>query len=787
MGIGFFDGSRFHLVVSMRFAATASQLSSWELAFQHASRILHDATDGRHQIGNIYVCNNSTGSSSADFYLRNIPGTPTAGGTPGLGVTNLHITLFDEEKFRPFTVAHELGHYLYGLYDEYRTPAGGTGAVCTGAGTADACIMEVDDFTDGDQIDQLTGAIIAGAVSEFCSAGNHTMNNLQEAINHSSCWETIAIKFPHPDPTPDPPASPAPAAGLGMMGWFLLKLEQQFVLLVDRSASMAGDKLGAAQQGGDYWADSALLGDFIGVVSYNQLADTELSLTEITGIADRQSIKDALGGITSAGSTSIGNGLRRGLGLFLGADPTEISASQVMVLLSDGKHNTGEHPDLVIPDLIARGVRVFTLGIGPDIDAAMLQDISARTGGLYRRIPPALDPDQQAWRIRNALFEFAEKAHENTEIIIYLPGSTNPAVEEAKVYVEEGSELATFLLSWQHLSNRMLLELYSPSGVRYAFEDYPQDKARLIFTRGNPYMGFQIQDPEPGDWQVSAIPAGVEGKENYVVLVSSRNPQIGGSLYSPWKMYNPGQEIPLHFQCDYYGPITGLKIDGRIHLPNGETSPLAFQDDGDRESGDVLAQDGTYSTIFRNSGRPGTYRIEVTVENEGNARYPTAIEFPASARLDPAVDERPAIPLFRRTYTTTLLVGREENPQVSLQPDRGYPGDQLSITLRGIHTRFEPGALRLDFGDYLVAADPEIINERTARVAVEILGDARPGPIDVRIFQENQPAGPLYLEGGFQVLSRSDQDQKPARWLWWLLFLILGIIVGALGILLLQP
>ena len=89
MGIGQLQSNRFNLVLSVRHNADATRLNQWRAAFQRASELLFDATDGQHQFGTIYVCNNSTGGRNADAWLLDVDGRSSSP-CPGLGVVNVH-------------------------------------------------------------------------------------------------------------------------------------------------------------------------------------------------------------------------------------------------------------------------------------------------------------------------------------------------------------------------------------------------------------------------------------------------------------------------------------------------------------------------------------------------------------------------------------------------------------------------------------------------------------------------------------------------------------------------
>jgi len=150
---------------------------------------------------------------------------------------------------------------------------------------------------------------------------------------------------------------------------------------------MTGDKLTEAKYGADWWADNAVVGDKLGIVSFATSASVAYALHAIAGDPDRANAQTAIGGIAAGGQTSIGGGLRTALNQITGAGAR--AATQVVVLLTDGLHNNGESPSAVLPDLIANGVRVYTIGVGTDIDAALLQNIAHATGGTFYRIDPS--------------------------------------------------------------------------------------------------------------------------------------------------------------------------------------------------------------------------------------------------------------------------------------------------------------------------------------------------------------------------------------------------------------
>lgn len=416
---------------------------------------------------------------------------------------------------------------------------------------------------------------------------------------------------------------------------------------------MTGDKLTEAKYGADWWADNAVVGDKLGIVSFATSASVAYALHAIAGDPDRANAQTAIGGIAAGGQTSIGGGLRTALNQITGAGAR--AATQVVVLLTDGLHNNGESPSAVLPDLIANGVRVYTIGVGTDIDAALLQNIAHATGGTFYRIDPSGSVSAQETQIRYALQEISGIARDNGGIVTTIAErGDDRRTRVHKVLIEPGSERATLAVSWPGPKDFIELELEAPDGTRVTRSSIPAGVHEIYSKR--PYLGFQVEQPEPGFWSVTLLTDRVSSPDPFRLFVFSENRGIDGGLVSPRSRYPVGARIPLFLQTYFRQPITKVDVTGVAHLPGGAQVPLHFVDDGDDALGDAVPLDGLYSTVFRNTKRPGMYRFEVDVESDGSSvAYAEAGE---RLRTGEAFVHDP-IPPFHRRFVLTLAVGRE--------------------------------------------------------------------------------------------------------------------------------
>ena len=745
MGIGRLQSDRFTLFVSLRHDADAARMEQWRASFQRFSDLLFDATDGQHQIGTVFVCNNSTGGRNADAWLLKDDGRSNSP-CPGLGRGSVHQTLFADERFKPFVLLHEFGHYAYGVFDEYCGTTADDGLSCIGGSTSDACIMETA-WNEGDRFGDNGngGPLVPGRVSEFCVPGNHDPNNdtYQSTKNHESCWQTMVAAFPGLSlPSGTPTANPP--AGAGSITWTILEEQQQFVLVLDRSGSMAGPKIGETRFGADWWVDNAVIGDRLGIVSYSDTAKVDFPLREIISDADRDAAHKVIFSLSATGRTAIGAGLRAALGQIVSAGA--LAATQVIVLLTDGFHNAGESPDAVLPDLQANGIRVYTLGVGPDIDSVLLSRIATTTGGEFYRIDPTLSADQQAFEIRTRLQEISGIARENGGVVAKFSEKISEGQRvQRRVHIESGCDMATFGFSWKSSRDRLFLSLFDPNGRRIK----SSTPGVRIFGYGRPYNAFQVTGPQPGEWTMEVYDEGIQTPGGTVIegFVFSQNRAIDGGLSSPKMTYSSGDSIPLRLQTYFSQPLTGLNVTAVARLASGNVSiPLDFRDDGELTSGDQIAGDGMYHATFEALGE-GIYEVEAVVSNDGSATYCNHGE----KLLSSESYSYPPIPVFVRRFRLSLLVGDEAIARIRIHPDRGFPGGQLKVEISGSHSHFIDEATLAGFGQGIRVTEVQVLDDENAVALLVIDQDAVPGFRDVVVAT---PAWHEFLElsNGFQIL-----------------------------------
>ena len=160
--------------------------------------------------------------------------------------------------------------------------------------------------------------------------------------------------------------------------------------VIDRSGSMAGDKIRLAKLAVEESLGRLHDDDRFAIVVYDEVIDVVFPSTRATPDARRSALA-RLGEIDARGSTNLGEGWLRGCEQVA----LELSAEGVnrTLLLTDGLANVGitDRDELArhAAELRARGVSTTTFGVGEDFDEVLLQAMADAGGGHFYYIANA--------------------------------------------------------------------------------------------------------------------------------------------------------------------------------------------------------------------------------------------------------------------------------------------------------------------------------------------------------------------------------------------------------------
>lgn len=196
------------------------------------------------------------------------------------------------------------------------------------------------------------------------------------------------------------------------------------VLVIDRSGSMLGPKLAAAKAAAIAFTEEM---DFrrvqLAMVTFSTSATVVQQLT-----ADPHAVVRAVASLEATGYTDIGAGIRTAAGE-LASTRGRAGAQKVIVLMTDGRPST----DTTLAEAAAAraaGVTLYTIGLGSDLDAALLR-LVAGADDRYFDAPSEAGLSRVFTRIaRRLVTGVLLRAIEVTDVIPanmdYVPNSADP-------------------------------------------------------------------------------------------------------------------------------------------------------------------------------------------------------------------------------------------------------------------------------------------------------------------------------------------------------------------------
>ena len=151
-------------------------------------------------------------------------------------------------------------------------------------------------------------------------------------------------------------------------------------LVLDRSASMDGEKMVRAREAAMFCVDQMLPSDRLSVVTFDDRIDVLFPSEPVT---NKQSMKDLISRVMARGSTALHEAWVRG-GLTVSEGMLDQGINRV-VLITDGLANIGiTNTDEIVTQamgLYQRGVSTSTIGIGPDFNEDLLMPMAQSGGG----------------------------------------------------------------------------------------------------------------------------------------------------------------------------------------------------------------------------------------------------------------------------------------------------------------------------------------------------------------------------------------------------------------------
>ncbi len=151
-------------------------------------------------------------------------------------------------------------------------------------------------------------------------------------------------------------------------------------LVLDTSGSMSGSKMDDARKAAHRLVELLTDRDELALVSFG--TDVVTAARQRLNPESRLAFHAAIDALQPAGSTNLSGGLEAGWKALQGA-----AGARRLMLVSDGQPTVGLLTELELASLVGRvhdeAITVTALGVGADIDGALMLHLAERGGGMY--------------------------------------------------------------------------------------------------------------------------------------------------------------------------------------------------------------------------------------------------------------------------------------------------------------------------------------------------------------------------------------------------------------------
>jgi hypothetical protein len=607
------DRNVFNLTISVRFNATAAQLTQINTMMTNASGVLFDATDGQAELGQVTTVNNATGGGDivisaagpckggGNFCAGS--GHWKSGGTVSVGMPGVPGGGAGE------ALAHELVHLIFDVRDEYQTNGGASGTAQCPSATAvtageERCLMDVGGGNAGVPGTEMCWGQGNDTAPLDLTVGNHDPPQTTEQSatrSNRSCWAQVVWSWPTVFTVPA--GGPTLAAGApNAINFVTPSAASRIVLVLDTSGSMGQEsptRLARLQVAAKDFVNLAVNGTELGLVTFSSSAVDQVAIGAL--VADRSAYINAIDGLTASGATHIGDGLDHARDMITAAGG--VTANTSIILMTDGINNrpTGTAAANLqgeLDTLLTDSVPVLVTCTGDDLGLdSQCSEIANGTTGFFVDASDAADLPQ-------AFVTLYQRATHGGNV----GGQEGVLIgqETYTIQVEAGATQLTAVAQWSHAKTAASIMLTSPDGKEHK-------------ESGDLFQGayLRIAGPAAGTWQV-VLTGEQDRRVGYVSAVYLENPLVELTVATRWSTVAPGDPMMIYAAPYSSGPISqeGYKPVATVSLPNGQETRIELSDAGpDSEGhGDDAARDGIYTGSFTDTREKGSYTFVVSAE-----------------------------------------------------------------------------------------------------------------------------------------------------------------------------
>ncbi|MBK9383541.1 MAG: VWA domain-containing protein [Planctomycetes bacterium] len=549
--------------------------------------------------------------------------------------------------------------------------------------------------------------------------------------------------------------------------------EERTFFVLDRSASMARAHAGGASSlmlQRD--AVAALVASLpatqrVGIASFASGARVDLSMRALATEADRRACIDAAGALEASGASQLGDGLDAALAALRSAGPPR--GTESIVLLTDGGDAGSARGarDAVLPELVARGVRVFAFPLDAGADLALLAELASRSGGRS-------DEEESEGARTRALAHSTPRLAPVDLLASFDARLSAGETHEHRALVEQGASAVIFAAATPTRADAFELELVGPN--RVVLRSTSQIPG-VQFVQEGALRLFRIGAPAAGEWRLrlrgGASWIGLRRVRSEVLVQSATRAGLawidGPASVSPPALHRL-RALAQGFDDLLQQPLEAELLDSEgLALARFE-----LRDGGSALDGDALAGDGIHSAWF--GGWSGSGRQHVRVKARGIAGG-RAVQRCAELRLE-LLDERIPEPSFlqARSLDVRAREGADEANRLRLELDFDLAESGIDPRSTGLALAVNELEIAIEASAWRSRANALFFEDETRRL------ELRPAPrgssrvqlaLDWRAFdgadlgelgriELELELGELVLAGA--LLPRVDARGEVARW-----------------------
>lgn len=615
------ENGKFDLVISLGWYATAADKTKLTQVLELFAQDVWTMTEKNHSIRRLYVYPpNPVTNTARDWNKADIQFLNTA------DAANAHVAGFKQAGTRIFidddmsdinevghALAHELVHFAYALYDEYKKdnqpPRDGSPQKDD---TPRDTLMNQHWTWQNLSIPADYADATKRATAQYRMYGESAWETLISPVADDSLWALLGYlgyknkRFAFTD-LQSLNAIPAITGPVDNPAVEIIWMEgSEAVIIIDVSGSMGSDgKMAMAQSGAKAYLDKLVLdNDYSAIIKFSSGASVVGALAKLDA-AKKTEFKTIINGMSASGGTNIGAALNLGLNTLSGS--VRKGTFKYIILLTDGV-SSGD-PLAPVPALKAENIPVFAIGLGPDADMDTLRAIASGTQGkayygasaaalnaIYSDIASITTDDKLTARIKDNLNVSGKNTVANT------------------VVVDSSAKKAVFTASFP-TGDTMEMTITRPNGDPIDASNVA-NYTNIEGTFDAGYINYVVTNPMAGEWKMNLTVINFAGTSDSEVIVEAKT-DSEFSIALSIKGGNYPAPILLAATVSRNYPITGLAVTANITAPDGTQSTLDLKDDG--VPPDAEAADGLYTGVITNY-QDGDYQFGVTASNAaGNA------------------------------------------------------------------------------------------------------------------------------------------------------------------------